>query len=331
MRIENLALRDIAIETPGWDQFVFTYPLLPGKLTPSIQAAGLQQPVTVAAVENRHFIVIGAKRLLACRELGRSEIPALVRRTDSAEDLLWMSLHEKISTAPLNPVEKARALLRFQEIWQDDFGALREKICSLLELPPTIESIETYLFFNRLPEWVQRQLATGELTAAHVALLSPLRHDEVNPVAGAFFAKCQPSLQEAREMIENFLSLCARDGCRPGEMIASGELYTLLNDDALDLRERTACVRRWLHRERFSRLAAAEKSFCELAAPLEKNAGLAIHPPRGFEGTSCQVRMQLSNEAEVETVAASLRQALVDKTWKRIFELLRNGGLEVVD
>ena len=326
MRIENIALSDIAIETPGWDQFVFTYPLTAGKLTAAIRATGLQQPVLLAALDHRHYIVLGVKRLLACRELGRSEIPAIVRRTDSLEDLLWIGLHEKITTQLMNPLEKARALLRFAEAWRNDFMALQEKICPLLEVPPTIESIESHLFLNRLPNWLQERIASGEISTAHAALLSPLGHDEVDAVAQALFAKCRPSLQEARELLENLIDLCARERCRPSEMLRAGELDALLDDSTITIHERTAKVRHWLHAHRFPRLVAAEKLFRDLAAPLEKQCGLTLHPPRGFEGTSCQAQMQFSNEAEVERAAAGLRQSLADKTWKRIFDLLRGGG-----
>jgi len=325
MRIENIALNDIAIDSPGWDQFVFTYPLAPGKLTASIQAAGLQQPILLVARENRYFIVLGVKRLLACRELRRSEIPALVRRTDDAEDLLWLALHEKISTAPLNLMEKARVLQRFQENGQHDLSALRAKLCPLLELPPTIDAVESYLFFARLPGWLQGRLAEGRLAAASAALLMPLRHDDIEATARALFDRGQPTLQEARDMMENLLGICARDGCRPGELLATETLHGLLSENTLTPRERTARLREWLHRQRYPRLVAAENAFRELVAPLEKQAGLTIHPPRGFEGRSCQVRMQFSNEAEVEKAATGLKQSLADKTWEKLFELLRNG------
>ena len=325
MRIENIALNDIAIDSPGWDQFVFTYPLAPGKLTASIQAAGLQQPILLVARENRYFIVLGVKRLLACRELRRSEIPALVRRTDDAEDLLWLALHEKISTAPLNLMEKARVLQRFQENGQHDLSALRAKLCPLLELPPTIDAVESYLFFARLPGWLQGRLAEGRLAAASAALLMPLRHDDIEATARALFDRGQPTLQEARDMMENLLAICAREECRPSELLASEALHGLFSENTLAPRERTARLRDWLHRQRYSRLVAAERTFRELAAPLEKQAGLTLHPPRGFEGTSCQVRMQFSNEAEVEKAATGLVKSLADKTWEKIFELLSDG------
>jgi len=331
MRIENIAINDIAIDTPGWDQFIFTYPLEPGKLTAAIQTVGLQQPVTLAVVENRFYIVLGVKRVLACRELRRSEIPAIIRRTDSAEAVLWLSLHEKISAAPLNVMEKSRALMRFKELWENDFTALREKICPLLELPPTIDSIEIYLFLARLPEWLQMKLATGELAPAHVALLSSFRHDEIESMAQELFVRCQPSVQEAREMIENFSSVCAREECRPGELLAFDKLNALLNDSAISARERTAKVREWLHTQRFPLLSKTEKTFRSLVAPVEKKSGISIHPPRGFEGDTCQVSMKLSNEAEVEKAATALKLSLADNTWKKVFKLLRDGGTESVE
>jgi len=328
MRIENISISDIAIHTPGWDRFFFTYPIAPGKITAALHAGGLQQPATLAALDDRFYIVLGVKRVLACRELSRSEIPAIIRRTDNAEELLWMSLQEKVSTAPLNVMEKSRVLMRFKELWENDFTALREKICPLLELPPTIESIETYLFLGKLPEWLQMKLAAGDLTPAHIALLSSFRYDELESVAEAFFVKCQPSMQEGREMIENLSGLGAREGCRPSELLASEKLKSLLNDSAPSVRERTARVREWLHTQRFPLLSKTEKAFRNLVAPFEKKSGISIHPPRGFEGDACHVSMKLSNEAEVEKAATALKQSLTDKTWEKVFKLLRDGGLE---
>ena len=325
MRIENIPLSAIAIDIPGWDRYVFTYPLAAGKLPAAIQAAGLQQPVLLAAQDHLHHVVLGVKRVLACRELGRREIPALVRRSDTVENLLLIGLQEKTSTAPLNPMEKARALARFAEIWKNDYDALRERICPLIELPPTAESMENYLFFNRMPELVQTKLAGGELSPAHASLLAPLRHDEIEPVARALFTACQPTLQEAREMVENMLSLCAREGLRPRELLANPELEMILQDGALNPRERTARVRQWLHGQRFPRLAAAERRFHELVAPIENRAGVTIHPPRGFEGMICELRLQCSKEGDIEKAAAGLQQSLSAQTWKEIFELLRTG------
>lgn len=329
MRTENISISDIAVDTPGWDKFVFTYPLAPGKLTTSLQAVGLQQPVTLAALDDRFYIVLGVKRVLAYRELGRIEIPAIIRRADSAEELLWMSLLEKTATAPLNVMEKSRVIMRFSELWQNDFATIREKICPLLDLPPTVDSIESYLFLARLPEWLQMKLAAGELSPAHVALLSSFRRDELEPLAEAIFAKCQPSMQEAREMIENFSGLCAREDCRPSQLLGDEKLKALLdNNSALAARERTARVREWLHTQRFPRLSRTEKEFRNLVAPVEKKPGISIHPPRGFEGDTCQLSVKLSNEADVEKAAMALSRSLADKTWGKIFKLLRDGETE---
>jgi hypothetical protein len=238
---------------------------------------------------------------------------------------MWTGLQEKISTAALNVMEKARAIARFSELWQNNYEPVRDRICPLLGLPPTIESIETHLFFLRLPEWLQIKLAGGELAPAHIILLLSFRHDELEPVAEALFVKCRPSMQEGREMIENLAGLCAREGCRPSELLASNELKPLLNDGASSARERATKVREWLHAQRFPRLSETEKAFRSLVSPFENKSGISIHPPRSFEGEACQVSMKLSNEAEVEKAAAALKQSLTDGTWEKVFALLRDG------
>ncbi|NUM66817.1 ParB N-terminal domain-containing protein [candidate division KSB1 bacterium] len=95
MQIENIALVHIDLSSAGWDEFIFTYPFAPGPVKESIAAIGLQQPVVVTPLKKRFRLIIGVRRVLACRELGWQEIPAIVQPPQSREQLLWLSLHEK--------------------------------------------------------------------------------------------------------------------------------------------------------------------------------------------------------------------------------------------
>src|SRR5574341_680021 len=175
MRIENIAIADIDLTSPGWDDFIFTHPLEPGPLVESIRAVELQQPIVVAEFEQQYKIIIGVRRLLACKELGWKKIPALVRRSETREGLLWLSLQEKVGGRPLNAMEKSRVLQRFAILWHGDLERLQKEICPLIDIPPTIEAVETYLFFKEFSEKHQDDLAAGRLTPQHAELLRPLR------------------------------------------------------------------------------------------------------------------------------------------------------------
>ncbi|NUM42633.1 MAG: ParB N-terminal domain-containing protein, partial [Leptospiraceae bacterium] len=70
MHVQNIPLAKIELNSEGWDEFIFTYPFAPGPVKESIAAIGLQQPIVVAAEKKKYRLIIGIRRVLACRELG---------------------------------------------------------------------------------------------------------------------------------------------------------------------------------------------------------------------------------------------------------------------
>jgi ParB/RepB/Spo0J family partition protein len=322
MRIENIAIAEIDLTSPSWDDFIFTYPLEPGPLVESIRAVELQQPIVVAELDKQYKIVIGVRRLLACKELGWKKIPALVRRGETAEQLLWLSLQEKVGGRPLNAMEKSRALQRFAILWHGDLERLQEEICPRLDIPPTIEAVETFLFFKEFPERNQDDLAAGRLTPQHAELLRPLRPEDRRVAAEKLFGEHRVSLQEAREMIDNISSLAARDGVRVNEIFARPPIKELFVNENLTPRQRASQLRTYLQHERFPRLSIAEEKFAKLAEPLEKQ-NISVRPPRFFEGNELTVTLRASEAKSVDTAIAAMQDAAKRGLWKKLFALLQ--------
>jgi len=322
MRIENIAIADIDLTSPSWDDFIFTYPQNPAPLVESIRAVELQQPIVVAEFEQQYKIVIGVRRLLACKELGWKKIPSLVRRDETRENLLWLSLQEKVGGRPLNAMEKSRVLQRFAILWHGDLERLQKEICPLLDIPPTIEAVETYLFFKEFSEKHQDDLAAGRLTPQHAELLRPLRPEDRRMTADKLFGEHRVSLQEAREMVDNVSSLAARDGVRVNDIFDRPQIKEIFVNESWTPRQRAGQLRTYLQHERFPRLSDTEEKFAKLAESLEKQK-ISVRPPRFFEGNELTVTVRAGEAEEISAAITAMQDAAKRGLWKKLFALLQ--------
>jgi ParB/RepB/Spo0J family partition protein len=324
MRIENIAIAEIDLNSPSWDDFIFTYPLEPGPLMESIRAVELLQPIVVAELEKQYRIIIGARRLLACKELGWKKIPALVRRNESRERLLWLSLQEKAGGRALNAMEKSRALQRFAILWHGDVERLQKEICPLIDIPATVEAVETYLFFKEFSEKHQEDLAEGRLTPQHAELLRTLPPEDRRVTADKLFGERRVSLQEARELVDNVSSLAARDGVGVKEVFERPEVQELFMQENYTPRQRATQLRTYLQHERFPQLSVTEEKFAQLTAPLEKHK-INVRPPRFFEGSVLTVTVRAGEAEDINAATAAMQEAMKRGLWKKLFSLLEGG------
>jgi ParB family chromosome partitioning protein len=135
------------------------------ELAESIREVGLLQPIVVRPLAGDAYeLVMGERRLRACRQAGLATIPAIVRPTDQA-DLLRDALLENIQRVQLNPLEEAAA---YQQLLSD-FGCTQEELAARLK--KSRPQISNTIRLLKLPAAVQRRVAAGVLTAGHARAL----------------------------------------------------------------------------------------------------------------------------------------------------------------
>lgn len=137
------------------------------ELAESIKEIGLLQPVVVRPQSGgKYELVVGERRLRACKQAGLIKIPAIIRPTDS-EDLLRDALLENIHRVQLNPLEEAAA---YQQLLAD-FNCTQEELA--FRLKKSRPQITNSIRLLKLPASVQKRVAAGVLSAGHArALLS---------------------------------------------------------------------------------------------------------------------------------------------------------------
>jgi ParB family chromosome partitioning protein len=137
------------------------------ELTASVRAHGVIQPIVVRPRSGgRYEIVVGERRVRACRAAGRDSIPAVVREWDDRTSM-EAALVENLQRQDLNPMEEARAFRRLME----EFHWTQEEVAHRIDR--SRPHVANMLRLLALPERIQEWIESGALSVAHgKALLS---------------------------------------------------------------------------------------------------------------------------------------------------------------
>lgn len=139
------------------------------ELAASIREHGVLQPIRVRRVEGEFEIIAGERRWRAAQEAGLDVIPAVVAQVDDASVFI-QALVENVQREDLNAVDRARALVRLRAAlglssWEEvgrRIGIGRVHVHRLLGV-------------QELPDAIQDDLRSGELTEKHARALLMLR------------------------------------------------------------------------------------------------------------------------------------------------------------
>jgi len=153
------------------------------ELVVSIREIGVLQPIVVRPLAGatpdgpQYELIMGERRLRATKQLGLTTIPAVIKNT-ADEDMLRDALLENLHRANLNPLEEASA---YQQLLAD-FGITQDELAN--RIGRSRPQITNTLRLLRLPEPIQRQVASGVLSAGHArAILSVVEPEAMQRLA----------------------------------------------------------------------------------------------------------------------------------------------------
>ena len=131
------------------------------ELVHSIRELGVLQPIVVREITYGSYeLIMGERRLRASKEAGLTKIPAVIRETED-QNMLRDALLENLHRSDLNPLEEASAYSQLLE----DFGITQEQLAD--RIGRSRPQITNTLRLLKLPASVQRQVASGVLSAGH--------------------------------------------------------------------------------------------------------------------------------------------------------------------
>ena len=135
------------------------------ELAKAIANSNFITPLIVNRSDNKYILVAGERRLRACKLLGLSEVPAIIK-TLTDRQMMQIAIIENVQRKDLNPIEEAKAYENMQNKLNIDINELAET----LGLPNYYISQKIKL--TKLPESIQNFVAQKDLAeSAAVALL----------------------------------------------------------------------------------------------------------------------------------------------------------------
>ncbi|MBF0699146.1 ParB/RepB/Spo0J family partition protein [Streptococcus danieliae] len=141
------------------------------ELSQSIAVNGLIQPIIVRQSPITGYeLLAGERRLRACKKLGWSTIPALVKDLSNSQ-MMEQAIIENLQREDLNPIEEA---LAFQKLVQH--GLTHEDIGQ--QLGKSRPYISNSLRLLKLAPTLQEALIQGDISPGHARLLLPLAVEE---------------------------------------------------------------------------------------------------------------------------------------------------------
>ena len=139
-------------------------------LIKSLRREGPQEPLLVYEIdEGKYCIIDGARRKKAFEEMGRTEVPCLVRQGISDAEAAHLSFIKNAERKTITVIETAKHIKRMR----DKFGFTLEEL-SVKGYGASIASIKNKLTLLDLPEPIQKQIGAGILAEGHGLALSKL-------------------------------------------------------------------------------------------------------------------------------------------------------------
>lgn len=142
-------------------------------LADSIRAHGLLQPLLVRPLTNGGYqIVAGERRWRACRMLGLSEIPVIIRELSDMETA-QIALIENLQRENLNPIEQA---LGFKGL-MDTYDMTQESVSKTVG--KSRSTVANSLRLLNLPNEIQVMLRKGDITTGHAKALASISDEKL--------------------------------------------------------------------------------------------------------------------------------------------------------
>ena len=144
-------------------------------LADSISHHGLLQPIIVTSVQNgKYSIVAGERRWRACKLIGITDIPVIVKNFDEGK-ILEIALIENIQREELSAIEEAEGFARLIE----EFGYSQDKLAEIVS--KSRSHISNLLRLNNLPQSLKDKVNERLLSMGHVRCL--VGHSEAEIIA----------------------------------------------------------------------------------------------------------------------------------------------------
>ena len=291
----------------------------PDALINSIRAVGvINPPVLRQRQDMKYQIVCGFRRVMALKALDRHEITVRVLLGELSEfDLLSLAVWDNRSHRSLNVIEQAHGIEKLSA--HTPSRNRLPLLASLLGFPPNPKVFRKLSKLCRLPEPVQAGVLEETVSFEAAVHLSELSREDALSFFELFNA-LKLSQNKQREAITLVQEIAIREGLRPGEVLESEGVTTILNRPELNRNEKGAKVRSYLKQRRFPALTKAQERFSKELKALKLNEHIHMTPPPYFEGGEHILRMSFKSMKDFDERRKSLNAMGKNPAFRRLLE-----------
>ncbi len=318
-------LKEVSLAAVDWDDEGFAIPAyVPDEaLLKSLEAVGILHPPVMWEKKAGLFAVVdGFKRLSWLRSRSSSVQALLFPEETDPRALLRIRLETKIFSRQLNLAEKAHILARYTALTSEE--DLRRRICPALRIASPTESLSLW---QSIAAWPARHLSllARDLIAEKTALaLAPLPEKDREAFLNLLGAlRCSASLQ--MELLERCLDIARRDGITVRALLGASEMQTILRDENLNRREKTAAVRDIVYRWRFPTIHTKMAKLEGAVEALKMPSALSLLPPPFLEGNVWELRVRFRTPSELAASLTKAEQICTATQFQAIFDECAKG------
>ncbi len=308
------AFRDVDVMDIDTDDLscVATYRPDMAALQRSIADAGVLTPLHLRALGGRDKLqlVSGWKRVTACRETGRTHVPALIHDASELSDeaAFLLAVHENLGCRTLNAVEKGRVLRRLQLSFEYSVDDLVSTWCPRLGIPPQLEAFEDHCRLITLDTSLQEAVVIGHLPL-ETALWIGEQATADREVLQSTFTQLKLGQNRTREFVTLIDEICLRDECGVVQLWEALDLAGVLHDPDLSGPQRVDQLRRRLRMCRYPRFQAHEQAFEAARRELRLPSQISLQPPPYFDGSQYHISFRFGTREALQAYAQKLLDA----------------------
>ena len=168
------------------------------ELADSIKQFGLLQPILVQDKGEYYEIIAGERRWRAAKLAGLKEVPVIIRNY-SSQEIVEISLIEKIQREDLNPIEEAQAYKRLLT----EFNLKQDEVAERVSKSRT--AVTNSMRLLKLCDGVQQMIIDDMLSTGHARALIPIEDPELQLQLAQRIFDEKLSVREVEKLVKSIL------------------------------------------------------------------------------------------------------------------------------
>jgi len=268
-----------------------------GALAASIDRLGVMHPPVLLADDSDYRVVCGFRRIAACKHLGLSGISArlLSPGTDKLT-CVQLAIAENSLQRPLNLIETSRALVLLSGVFSDPDD--HRLAAGLLGLPDNFSAIHKLRQLSGLASEIQEGVLSNVLSMAMAIDLGQMEKS-CGIGLSTLFGYLRLGLNKQREILTMIQEIAFREHSTVKEILNTPELQQIMVHEKWDRSQKTVHLRQYLRRRRYPSITSVENDYEARVRSLDLESGMALIPPRDFEGTTFSFHLNFNNLGEL--------------------------------